>query len=108
MKKLVCVAAVSSLALAACSEPSVEDQFFASVEEKVVEIENLAEQDRVCLTHVMEISSDEDEELVPLAEAMEEKYGANLPEEYESRMEEIANRMESAMMAVMPKMDADC
>lgn len=108
MKKIVLLAAVSSLALAACSEPSVEDQFFAGVEEKVVELENLAEQDSVCLTRVMEISTDEGEELAPLAEAMEEKYGADLPAEYESRMEDIASRMESAMMTLMPKMDSDC
>lgn len=94
--------------LTACSEPSVEDQFFGKLEERVAELERLTEQDTVCMSHAMEISANDEEEFMALAEQMEAKHGNDLPEEYESRMGDIMVRMESSMMELMPKMDPDC
>lgn len=106
--QIIAIAALATFALAACSQPSVEEQFFSKLEDAVSDMERLAEQDTVCMSEVAEISEAQDEDLLPLAEQMEEKHGTQLPEEYEERMARLSQRMEAMMMELMPKMDVGC
>ena len=46
--------------------------------------------------------------MMPLAEQMEAKHGAELPAEYEQRMQQLSERMQVMMVELMPKMDLDC
>lgn len=109
MKKILLVAAVASLALSACSEPSVEEQFFNELDNRLAELEALTEQERVCLSRVMEVSGGaDDDKLMALGEQMEAKHGNELPAEYESRMQDLAERTQELTMKLMPKMNPDC
>lgn len=107
-KMMMAMAGVAAFGLAACSQPSVEDQFFDELDNAVAEIEQLAEQERVCMSEVAAISERQDEDLMPLAEQLEEKHGSELPEEYEERMMQLSERMQAMMMELMPKMDLNC
>lgn len=109
MKKLaMAMTALAAFTLAACSQPSVEDQFFDELENAVAEMESLAEQDRVCMSEVADLSEEHDENLRPLAEELEAKHGLELPPEHQERMQRMSERMQSLMADLMPKIDLNC
>ena len=109
MRKLaLAMSALVAFTLAACSQPSVEDQFFQELENAVAEMESLAEQERVCMSEVADRSEEHEENLRPLAEELEEKHGPELPREHQQRMQRVSERMQSLAADLMPKIDLNC
>ena len=109
MKKLMMtIAGLATVGLVACGQPRLEEQFFGSLERAVSDMERMTDQDTVCMSQMVEITERQDTELMPLAEQMEAKHGAELPAEYEQRMQQLSERMQVMMVELMPKMDLDC
>lgn len=108
LNKLLTLVAAASLLLAACSEPSVEEQFFGMLEQRAADLERVAEQDSVCMSQTMEVANEDQEQFMRLGEELEAKHGSELPEAFEARMEVILARFETSMIQIMPKMDPEC